>query len=186
MADIHLSCISYVHGQWRPIGELGEPGCDDERLTQDGLGGYREATMSSFELACEVGTQTLAVAGVVPDLVLYATETPDQGEEAFSTNARLAMALGAPGAVVVNVAGHGCGNLGLLVQLADRLLGAGSALLVTADQARGRARMMGGPLSVLSDGAAAVWRPAIRPRPGRRCGFAASRYAPTRGAAPRT
>ncbi|BCJ68241.1 hypothetical protein [Polymorphospora rubra] len=159
MAHIHLSSISYVHGGPRPLAGLGEPGCDDELLTRDGLGSYRETTASSLEMACDVGAKTLAAAGVTPDFVLYATETPQQGETALATNADLAVALGVPGAVVLNLAGHGCGNLGLLVQVADALLSrhrAGSALLVTADQARGRPRMMTGPLSVLSDGAAAV------------------------------
>ncbi|MFB6396113.1 hypothetical protein [Polymorphospora lycopeni] len=171
MADIHLSSISYVHGDPRPVAGLGEPGCDDERLSQDGLRDYRETTASSLEMACDVGAKTLAAAGASPDFVLYATETPQEGEDALSTNARLAVALGIPGTVVLNLAGHGCGNLGLLVQVADALLSrhpAGSALIVTADRvASGRGRMMTGPLSVLSDGAAAVLAtreaPAARP-----------------------
>jgi hypothetical protein len=75
------------------------------------------------------------------------------------------MALGVPSAVVLTVAGHRCGNLGLLVCVARGLLDSSRAgsVLLTSDRVESGPRMMAGDLSVLSDGAAAALATARRP-----------------------
>jgi hypothetical protein len=72
-------------------------------------------------MAAEVGTRTLARSGVKPDVILYATET-FEGSTPAASGSFLASALGHPTAVVLTVAGHDCGNLGLLSQVAEGLL----------------------------------------------------------------
>ncbi|MBF9129221.1 hypothetical protein I0C86_09565 [Plantactinospora sp. S1510] len=155
---MYLSSTSYTHGERRLIRDLGEAGCDDPRLKDDRLEAYRETTASALAMATEVGARTVAAAGVSPDFVVYATESTD-AEDALVRSARLADGLGCPGSVVMSVAGHGCGNLGLLLHVADGLLGtsrAASVLLITSDRVVSRPRIMADGLSVLSDGAAAT------------------------------
>src|SRR6185369_9543360 len=133
---MYLSSISYTHGERRLIRDLGEVGGDDPKLKEDRLEAYRETTASALEMAIEVGARSVATAGVAPDFVVYATESAG-AQEAVVMSARLADGLGCPGAVVMSAAGHGCGNLGLLLQVADGLLAtsrAASVLLITSDR----------------------------------------------------
>ena len=155
---MYLSSTSYTHGERRLIRDLGEVGADDQKLIDDRLEAYRETTASVLEMAIEVGARSLAAAGVSPDFVVYATESAG-AEDAVVMSARLADGLGCPGSVVMSTAGHGCGNLGLLLHVADGLLGtarAASVLLITSDRVVSRPRIMASGLSVLSDGAAAT------------------------------
>jgi 3-oxoacyl-[acyl-carrier-protein] synthase III len=153
---MYLSAITHLHGDARPISDLGEPECTAPQLMDDLLETFRESTGNAFDMADEVGTRTLAAAEAVPDVIIWATES-DLGGLASRAGMRLANSLGCPSAVVLVVGGHACGNLGLLVQLAQGLLASSSAiLLITSDQIGSEPRMMPDGLSVLSDGAAAV------------------------------
>ncbi|WP_344076892.1 hypothetical protein [Luedemannella helvata] len=162
---MYLSSISYTYGEQRLIRELGEDGCDDARLKEERLEHYRATDVSSLDMARDVGARTLAAAGGTCDLILFATETRD-GPEILTANAQLANALGLPGAIVMSVGGHACGNLGLLLQLARGLVATSAAesiLIITSDRVVNRPRMMAGALSVLSDGAAAAYVSRERP-----------------------
>jgi 3-oxoacyl-[acyl-carrier-protein] synthase-3 len=153
---MYLSAITHLHGDARPISDLGEPESADPQLMDDLLETFRESTGDAIDMANEVGARTLAAAEVVPDVILWATES-DLGGLASRAGMRLANSLGCPSAVVLIVGGHSCGNLGLLVQLARGLLARSSAiLLITSDQIGSEPRMMPDGLSVLSDGAAAA------------------------------
>ena len=153
---MYLSAISHLHGDARLVSDLGEPECTDPQLTDDLLETFRESAGDAIDMADEVGKRTLAAAEAVPDVIVWATES-DLGGLASHAGMRLANSLGCPSAVVLIVGGHACGNLGLLVRVAQGLLASSSAvLLITCDQIGSEPRMMPDGLSVLSDGAAAV------------------------------
>ncbi|MEV4831250.1 hypothetical protein AB0K25_23425 [Micromonospora sp. NPDC049257] len=157
MAAFYLSSIAHLHGTKNLVRELDEVGADNPRLLDDGLESYGVTTMSSIEMAGEVGARALA-GGLVPDAIVYATETAD-GDGVRRNNVRLARAVDAPGAATQTVAGHGCANLGLLLGTVQGLFATtdvDTVLVVTADRVVGRGRMMDAELSVLSDGAAAA------------------------------
>ncbi|MEU7575495.1 hypothetical protein [Micromonospora sp. NPDC049240] len=153
---MYLSAIAHLHGDARPVTDLGESECTDPQLKEDLLETFRESAGDVVTLAADVGTRTLAAANAVPDVVVWATES-DLGGSAADAGARLAGSLGCPSSVVLLVGGHACGNLGLLVQAARGLLATSpTVLLITVDRAGSRRRMMPDGLSVLSDGAAAA------------------------------
>jgi 3-oxoacyl-[acyl-carrier-protein] synthase III len=153
---MYLSAISHLHGDARLISDLGEPECDDPQLMDDLLETFRESTGDVLDMAAEVGTRTLTAAEAVPDVIIWATES-DLGVLVSHAGTRLANSLGCPSAAVLVVGGHACGNLGLLMRLAQGLIASSSAiLLITSDLIGSEARMMPDGLSVLSDGAAAV------------------------------
>jgi 3-oxoacyl-[acyl-carrier-protein] synthase III len=163
---MHLSAISYVHGDARLISDLGEPDCDDPLLADDLLETFRESAGDAVDMAAEAGARTLAAAGVVPDAIVWATES-DLGGFAAGAGSRLATALGCPSTMVLLVSGHGCGNLGLLLKVARSLIAGSSAiLLVTSDRIGSLSRITPDGLAVLSDGAAAVLATRDAPAPG--------------------
>ncbi|GLK99168.1 hypothetical protein [Dactylosporangium matsuzakiense] len=152
---MYLSAITYTHGAPRPIRELGEAGSDDPQLKEDLLELCCESSVSVLDMACDVAKQTVAAAGVTPDMVVYATDTAE--DRTMDAVKSIADAAGLKSAVPLGASGHACGNFGLLLRLAAGLLHDSAAvLLITSDGARGGPRMMSDNLSVLSDGAAAV------------------------------
>lgn len=169
MVDVYLSHISYVHGDPRPLAALGEAGCADEALRADLLENYRASTASALHMAVDAATRTVLASDARPDLILYATDTAD-GHSMLEAGRHLAAELGLPSTVALGVAGHGCGNFGALLQIADGFVATDQAdaiLLVASDRAVDRPRMMPSGVSVLSDGAAAVMA-ARRPAAGAR------------------
>jgi 3-oxoacyl-[acyl-carrier-protein] synthase-3 len=102
------------------------------------------------------------------DAVVYATDTFWQ-PEATKGPARLLEALGCSRTPLYGAALHECGNLGAALHTARATVAAGLAhdvLVLTTDVCRPGGRLMGGNLSVLSDGAASCLVGTARPDSG--------------------
>ncbi|HEV2343298.1 MAG TPA: 3-oxoacyl-[acyl-carrier-protein] synthase III C-terminal domain-containing protein [Actinocrinis sp.] len=154
MRTVHLSAISHVLGEARPIGELGDAVAELAH-PDHGLAYFRSADQEICELAEAACVRTASLWSGAPDLVLYVSENDG---EAADTLARLAQAIGLPGVSLLAVSGHGCGNLGPALRTAAAALHAGEhdrVLLVLADRALPGERLMRSGLSVFSDSAAA-------------------------------
>jgi 3-oxoacyl-[acyl-carrier-protein] synthase-3 len=126
----------------------------DLTLPQHGLANYRHSNEPVWRLAVAAAEQSLAASPLPPDLLLYVTETDPEPAGGL---ARVAEALGLPTVAHMSVGGHGCGNLGPALQVATAALTArrcGLVLVVLADRAGQRPRVMASGLSVFSDGAA--------------------------------
>lgn len=154
LTTIHISAISYAHGEPRPIAELGNQAAD---LTKPeyGLADYRVGDREIWESAAAVGARTLALSESAgpPDLLLYVSE--NDGSPAASLE-KIVRRLGLPRIAYLSVCGHGCGNLVPALRIAQDALSSGRhdrVLLVLADQALAHERLMLSGLSVLSDGA---------------------------------
>jgi len=154
MAPVHLSAIGYACGAPLPLRDLAEPMPVDLTLPEYGLATYRRSDEPGWRLAVAAAQRSLSAAPHQPDLLVYVTETDQDPADGV---ARIADALGLPTVAHVSVGGHGCGNLGPALRLASDALAAGRCdrvLLVLADRADQRPRVMTSGLSVFSDGSA--------------------------------
>jgi 3-oxoacyl-[acyl-carrier-protein] synthase III len=155
LTSLELSSIAYVHGDKRRLVDL-----DDETahaLTEPphGLAHYRASEFEAWQLATAAARRTLALAGRLPDLLLYVSETDRCAIESLALIAR---ALELAQIRSLAVSGHECGNLGSALTVARDALAHGDracVLVVTADRALAGGRLMTSGMSVFSDGAAA-------------------------------
>jgi 3-oxoacyl-[acyl-carrier-protein] synthase-3 len=153
--QVYLGAISSVHGEPHLVAGLSEDPFDGSPPTDDGVTHYRELRGPIWRSAANVGNRTLERAGTSPDLVIYASQNDSNSTRSL---AELSSSLGLPGADMVHVSGHECGNLAPALQLARDALESGcrrTVLLLLADHALEGRRLMDNGLSVFSDGAAA-------------------------------
>lgn len=154
MHPIYLSAIAHVHGEPRPVSELGEEMPVDLTFPAHGLRDYRESDLEIWELATAAIEQTVARSPTEPDLLLCATENDRTTTESLG---RITRRIGLPKLEYLAIAAHACANLGpglALARDALQLGGRQGVLLAMADRALDHARLLTTGLSVFSDGAA--------------------------------
>ncbi|MGY0460007.1 3-oxoacyl-[acyl-carrier-protein] synthase III C-terminal domain-containing protein [Kitasatospora sp. cg17-2] len=149
-----ISAIGYECGDLRPVSELaGTTTADISPLVTE-IVHFRESRREIWDLAATAAERTLATADR-PDLVLYVSENdPDT----TGSLARILDRLGLNDVEHLALSGQDCGNLVPAVRVASDALASGRCervLLLLADRAEGRDRIMASGLSVFSDGAAA-------------------------------
>ncbi|MEK2491097.1 3-oxoacyl-[acyl-carrier-protein] synthase III C-terminal domain-containing protein [Kitasatospora purpeofusca] len=149
-----ISAIGYECGDLRPVSDLaGTTTADISPLVTE-IVHFRESRREIWDLAAAAAERTLATADR-PDLVLYVSENdPDT----TGSLARILDRLGLNDVEHLALSGQDCGNLVPAVRVASDALASGRCervLLLLADRAEGRDRIMASGLSVFSDGAAA-------------------------------
>lgn len=165
MPEVNISAVRSVLGARTPLSQLHDPAlADDVRaaLAEDFVA-FRESDEPIWRSAAAAAELTMAAAEREPDLIVYVSQNDD---DTVSSLPKLAQQLTLRDAELIAVAGHECGNLGPALQCArDALLAERSAavLLVLADHAVGRRRVMDNGLSVFSDGAVACLMTRARP-----------------------
>ncbi|KOV12206.1 hypothetical protein ADK60_32800 [Streptomyces sp. XY431] len=149
-----ISAIGYECGDVRPVSDLaGTTTADISPLVTE-IVRFRESRREIWDLAATAAERTLATAAR-PDLVVYVSENdPDT----TGSLARILDRLGLNDVEHLALSGQDCGNLVPAVRVASDALASGRCervLLLLADRAEGRDRIMASGLSVFSDGAAA-------------------------------
>ncbi|MDY0810758.1 3-oxoacyl-[acyl-carrier-protein] synthase III C-terminal domain-containing protein [Kitasatospora purpeofusca] len=149
-----ISAIGYECGDLRPVSDLaGTTTADISPLVTEIIH-FRESRREIWDLAATAAERTLATAAR-PDLVVYVSENdPDT----TGSLARILDRLGLDDVEHLALSGQDCGNLVPAVRVASDALASGRServLLLLADRAEGRDRIMASGLSVFSDGAAA-------------------------------
>ncbi len=171
MTDLFVSVVRSWLGPPQPLDDLPEFDGSEQaetsrrELTAD-FSAYRQADGEIWRSGAAAARDTLAAAtGSTVDALVYVSENET---DAITALPALLDDLGLPQAAAVAVRGHECGNLGPALQTAADMIVAGRAdtvLVVLADHAGDRGRLMNNGLSVFSDGAAALLlgrhRPAV-------------------------
>ncbi|MCQ4083518.1 hypothetical protein NGB36_23705 [Streptomyces sp. RB6PN25] len=152
MSAIHLSAICYEHGEPRPVSELGDEAAQ-LTLPDSGLADYLVSDREIWDMAAAVCERSLAKSPGPPDLLVYVSENDRSPAASLE---KIARRLGLSTIAYLAVCGYGCGNMIPALQMAKDALYSGRhdrVLLVLADRAPDKERMMLSGLSVLSDGA---------------------------------
>jgi 3-oxoacyl-[acyl-carrier-protein] synthase III len=153
LRPVYISGISYVYGASRSIRELGDSALTELTKPEHGLSRYRPSEQEIWQLAGAACSETLAGAAKLPELLMYVSEHDSDARHSLP---RLVHQLGLPGIPYISVSGHGCGNLGPALLLAQQILYSRAhdrVLLVLADRAADGDRSHVRGLSVFSDGA---------------------------------
>jgi len=160
MTEMYISGVRSWLAEPQPLSGLPEfDGSADALNRQRELAAdfthYRHADGAIWRSGAVAGRATLdSVGGSVDSLVYVSENDPD----AVTALPALLDELGLEFATALSVAGHECGNLGPALSCTADAIAAGRAetvLVVLADHAGARGRLMNNRLSVFSDGAAA-------------------------------
>ena len=154
MRSIYLSSIGYVHGEPRRLADLDEETFIDLAALGDEVTNYRASDLDIWQLAVAAAARTLADSAHSPNLLVYVSENDS---DSTGSLALIADSLDLTAIEYMSFSGHDCGNLGPSLRVAGDALHSGRCdrvLLLLADRALARRRVMASGLSVFSDGAA--------------------------------